>query len=274
MNEDLERLHDMLVAAFMALSPAVFVAVFAILLGLLLWALRQALRNLRIVQAVAKAPLVDLRSTVAGLVKIRGTAHPPEPRPGRAPSSIVWYSRHRRSGNNTSTLSTTDNFVIRDAHGDCAVNTGKTTILPAASLATEGFLDKSRSSVERALYTGDAVFALGALRFGLPPLSGVAHARCQLVRSSGVLLVSGASEREAKVLHTLWFIVQAPLALLCLGLLGFGTWAHLIGYPPGNDGSAATFLEALRTTPWKGEAGPDHPLWLQTPAEPASQPPP
>ena len=78
MNEDLQRLHDMLVAAFMALSPALFVAVFAILLGLLLGALRQALRNLRIVQAVAKAPLVDLRSTVAGLVKIRGTAQPPE----------------------------------------------------------------------------------------------------------------------------------------------------------------------------------------------------
>lgn len=42
---------------------------------------------------------------------------------------------------------------------------------------------------------------------------------------------------------------QAPLALLCLGLLVFGIWAHLIGYPPGDEGPVASFLEALRTTP-------------------------
>lgn len=272
MNEDLQRIHDMLAAAFMALSPALFVAVFIVLLGGLLWVLRQAWRKLRIVRAVTSAPLVDLRSTAAGLVKIRGTAQPPAPKPGQAASSIVWYSRRRRSGSHTSTLTTTDNFVIRDAHGVCAVNTNKTSILPSASLATEGFLDKSRSSVEKALYAGEAVFALGELRRDLPALAGVGHAPCQLARVGGVLLVSGASEREAKVLHGLWFLVQAPLALLGLGLLVFGTWAHVMGYPPGDHGPAATFVEALRSTPWKGEAGPDHPLWLQPPAAPADAP--
>jgi glyoxylase-like metal-dependent hydrolase (beta-lactamase superfamily II) len=62
-----------------------------------------------------------------------------------------------------------------------------------------GVPGEKRAFEKPILYTGDAVFALGALRFGLPPLSGVGQARCQLVRSSGVLLVSGASEREAKV---------------------------------------------------------------------------
>lgn len=50
---------------------------------------------------------------------------------------------------------------------------------------------------------GDAVFALGELRRGLPASPGVGHAPCQLARVGGVLLVSGASEREAKVLHAL-----------------------------------------------------------------------
>ncbi|MBK6471247.1 MAG: hypothetical protein IPF94_11090 [Betaproteobacteria bacterium] len=143
------------------------------------------------------------------------------------------------------------------------MNTDKTTILPSSSVAKDGFLDQKSFSVEKALYAGDPVFALGELRRDLPPLAGVSVARCQLAPFGGVLLVSGGSEREARVLHNLWFAVQAPLALLCFGLLVFGTWAHMVGYPPGDDGPAATFFESLRTTPWKSEAGPAHPLWIK-----------
>lgn len=135
-------------------------------------------------------------------------------------------------------------------------------------MAKEGFLDPQRSSVEKALYSGDPVFALGALRRDLPPLAGVAEASCRLARAGGVLLVSGGSEREAQVLHRLWFGVQALLALLGLGLLVFGAWAHVVGYPPGDAGPLATFVESLRRTPWKCEAGPDHPLWRTAPTEP------
>ena len=263
MTEDLHRIHDMLAALFMALSPAVFVAVIVVLLGLGLWITRKAWHSRRVARAVANAPLVDLRSNASGLVKFRGTAQPPAPKPGRGPSSLIWYSRTRRSGSNSSTLTTTDNFLIRDDHGVCAVNTDKTTILPSASVAKDGFLDQHSSSVEKALYVGDPVFALGELRRDLPPLAGASDARCQLASCGGVLLVSGGSEREARVLYRLWFAVQAPLALLSFGLLGFGAWAHVVGYPPGNDGPAATFLESLRTTPWKSEAGPDHPVWIK-----------
>ena len=263
MSEDLHRIHDMLAAFFMVLSPAVFVAVFVVLLGLGLWITRRAWHSQRVALAVANAPLVDLRSNVGGLVKFRGTAQPPAAKPGRSPSSVIWYSRTRRSGSNSSTLTTTDNFLIQDDHGVCAVNTDKTTILPSSSVAKDGFLDQKSFSVEKALYAGDPVFALGELRRDLPPLAGVSVARCQLAPFGGVLLVSGGSEREARVLYNLWFAVQAPLALLCFGLLVFGTWAHMVGYPPGDDGPAATFFESLRTTPWKSEAGPDHPLWIK-----------
>lgn len=69
------------------------------------------------------------------------------------------------------------------------------------------------------------------------------------------------------MLYTLWLVVQAPLSLLCWGLLGFGAWAHVEGYPPGDAGPTATFLESLRTTPWKSEAGPEHPLWSKPKTE-------
>jgi hypothetical protein len=100
---------------------------------------------------------------------------------------IVWLSRSRRSGSASSTLTSTANFSIHDAHGVCAVDTRKATILPSSSVAHEGFLDKSRSSVEKALYRGDPVFALGQLRRGLPPLAGVPDAPCQLV-TAGVAI--------------------------------------------------------------------------------------
>lgn len=66
-------------------------------------------------------------------------------------------------------------------------------------------------------------------------------------RAAGV----GVSGRDAKVLHALWFMVQAPPGLLCLGLLVFGTWAHVVGYSPGDPGPAATFVETLRARPGK-----------------------
>ncbi|MBK6471248.1 MAG: hypothetical protein IPF94_11095 [Betaproteobacteria bacterium] len=90
MSEDLHRIHDMLAAFFMVLSPAVFVAVFVVLLGLGLWITRRAWHSQRVARAVANAPLVDLRSNVGGLVKFRGTA---QPRP-QSPAGAL----HRSSG--------------------------------------------------------------------------------------------------------------------------------------------------------------------------------
>lgn len=266
MTEDLQRLRDLVGAAFMVLPPAVVVAVVAGLLVLGLWAARNAVRSLLTARAVRHAPLVHLGSTARGLVKLRGTAHRPT---GSAPSPIVWYTRTRRSGSDRSTLTTTDNFLIRDPHGACAVNTVAATLIGSETSHREGFLDDSRSTSEKLLRAGDAVFALGELRRDLPPLAGVADVPCQLARCRGVLLVSGGSERHATVLFWLWFIVQAPAAALCLGLAAFGGAAHVLSYPPQGDGPAARFVEALRATPWKPEAGPDHPLWRELADPPA-----
>jgi len=147
MSEDLRRIHDALAALFMALSPATFMAVVVVMLGLGVWVTRKGWHSRRVARAVANAPLVDLRSSAGGLVKIRGTAQPTAANPGGGPSSLIWYSRTRRSGSNSSTLATTDNSLIRDDHDVCAVNTDKTTILPSASVAKDGFLDQHTSSV-------------------------------------------------------------------------------------------------------------------------------
>ncbi|MFN0183484.1 MAG: hypothetical protein ACKVQR_06655 [Aquabacterium sp.] len=211
---------------------------------------------------------------MSACIKLRGTAQPAAAKAGQGPGLVIWYSRSEGSGGNRSSLTSTDNFVIRDEHGECAVHTRITVMRPSDYTATEGFLDKSRSSrVEQALYAGDAVFAVGELRRDLPRLAGVTDAPCQLARYGGVLLVSGESERATRVFFRLWSLVQAPLALLCFALLGFGSWAHVVGYPEGEGGPAATFLESLKTTPWKFEAGPDHPLWIKTPADETAKPP-
>jgi hypothetical protein len=273
MTDDLKRIHEMLWGLFAVLPPAVFVGVSVVVLGLAVWTARHALHSHRIAQAIDQAPLVDLRSNVQGLVKLRGVTQPPTPRPGAAPSAIVWYSSSQHSHGNRSTRTSIDHFVIRDEHAACAVDALQTTILGSRSDTSEGFLDKSRWSTEKTLFTGDAVFALGALRRDLPPLAGVPDARVQLVRIDGVLLVSGESERQTQVLYRLWFIVQAPLAMLCFGLLAFGGWAHVMSYPPGARGQVATFYDSLLATPWKSEAGPDHPLWPPAQAEPEGNTP-
>lgn len=263
MNEDLQRVLHMLANLFAGMPPVVFVVACLVLLVLTLWAAHAAWHSYRILDAVANAPLADLRSNATGLVKLRGTAQPPPAPSGQSPSALVWYQRRSRSGSNSSTLTTTDNFLIQDDYGVCAVDTEKAEIVPTTNDASHAFLDKSRSTVEKIIRTGDPVFAIGELRRNLPPPSGMADVHCQLTRFGGVLFVSGSPERYVKVLYRLWFLVQLPLVLLCFGLLAFGAWIHISSYPPSEGSAVRTFIESLRTTPLLSDPGVDHPLWKE-----------
>ncbi len=246
---------------FAGMPPAVFVAAVVIVLAVTVWQAHRALRSYRIVKAIAKAPLVDLRSRASGLVKLRGTAQPPPALPGKSPATIVWYSGSSRSGSNRSTRTTTDNFLIEDDHGRCAVETAKAEIVPTRSVYSEGFLDQSRSMSEKIIHAGDPVFAIGELRRGQPLPAGLSAASCQLARRGGVLLVSGSPERHVTVLNTLWTVVHMLLGLLCGGALAYGAWAHIGSYPPSAGSAFRTFLDSLQTTPLQPEPGREHPLW-------------
>lgn len=169
------------------------------------------------------------------------------------PFFIVWYFRGSRSGSNSSTRATTDNFLIQDEYGVCAVDSAKADIVPTTHKASHAFLDTRRTSVEKIIHAGDPVFAIGELRRGLPPLAGMPEVQCQL--AGGVMLVSGSPERYVKVLYGLWFLVQAPLTLLFLGLLTFGAWIHISSYPPGDGNAVTTFFESLRANPWQSDPG-------------------
>ena len=261
MDEDLERALEMFGNLFAGMPPAVFVATSLVLLALAAWQTRRALRGYRIVKAIARAPLVDLRSRAGGLVKLRGTAQPPPPLPGKSPATVVWYSRSRRSGSSRSTRTTTDNFLIEDDHGRCAVLTAQAEIVPTRSVASEGFLDKSSSSSEKIVHAGDPVFAIGELRRGQPLPAGLSAASCQLARRGGVLLVSGSPERDVTVLYSLWSVVHVVLSLLCWGALAYGAWVHVGSYPPGKGGPVGTFFDSLQATPLQPEPGREHPLW-------------
>lgn len=254
MLDDLQHGLGMLNSLFGGMPPAVFAIVSLGLSCLTLYVGWRARRSALIVLAVARVPLTDLRTHTVGLMKLRGAAHPPPARDGAGPSPVVWYYRRTRSGSGSSTLATTGHFLIRDAYGVCAVDSGKADVVPTSSESSHAFLDTSRTTVEKVIHTGDSVFAIGELRRGLAP-TDLAGATCQLVRSGGVLLVSGSPERDVKVLYGLWFAVQAPLTLLFLVLLTFGGWSHITSYPPHEGSSLAAFFESLRTDPWQSDPG-------------------
>ena len=248
---------------FAPMPPAVFVVVGLALLTVTLWLTHLAWHSYRVVSAVANAPLADLRSPSAGLIKLRGTAEPPPAPAGQPASSIVWYSRSSRSGSNSSTLTTTQNFLIRDEHGACGVETARAEIVPTRSVSDHAFLDRSRTTSEQVIHAGDPVFAVGELRRDLPALAGLPDGHCQLSRSRGVLLVGGSTERYVTVLYVLWASVYSLLGLLCFGVLAVGAWAHVSSYPPTAGSAVRTFFDSLRATPLKSEAGLQHPLWDQ-----------
>jgi len=142
-----------------------------------------------------------------------------------------------------------------------AVDVGKADIVPTQSVSDHAFLDKSRTSTEEVIQSGDPVFAIGELRRGMAPLAGLPETSCQLAKYGGVLLVSGSTERAVKVLYVVWLVVHVLLGLLCWAALAFGAWAHISSYPPTEGSSVRTFFDSLRTTPLKSEPGHDHPLW-------------
>lgn len=245
------------------MPPAVFVAVGLVLLTVALWLTLLAWHSYRVVSAVANAPLADLRSPSAGLIKLRGTAEPPPAPAGQPASSIVWYSRGSRSGSNSSTLTTTQNFLIRDDHGSCAVETARAEIVPTRSVSEHAFLDRSRTTSEQVIHAGDPVFAVGELRRDLPEVAGLPKIHCRLSKSGGVLLVAATTERHVKVLYVLWSSVFSLLGLLCFSALAVGAWAHVSSYPPTAGSAVRTFVDSLRATPLKSEPGLEHPLWDQ-----------
>ncbi len=263
MSEDLQRALQMLIHLFTELSPLAFVAASLVLLVFGLWASHATWRSYRILDAVANAPLADLRSTTSGWVKLRGTAQPLAAKPGQTPSGIVWYKGQSRWGRDSSTHVTTDAILIQDDYGICAVDSGKAEIRPTTHETSHAFLDRSRSTTVQIIRTGDPLFAIGELRRNPPSLSGATSSHCELTRSGGVLLVSGSPERSVKIYYRLWLLVQLPLALLCCGLLSFAALIHIGSYPPSRGSSVRTFVESLRTTPLLSEPGVGHPLWKE-----------
>lgn len=250
MDEDLAPVFRGIADLFAGMPPAVFLTLASGLLGLALWALVRAGGSVRTVLAVARTPLADLRSMAGGRVRLRGTAQP-----GQSGRGVIWYSRSRRSGRDSSTLTTTDNFCIEDVHGRCAVQTARTHIVPTRSDHSGGFGGQRSSAVERMIQIGDPVFAIGSLQRDLPPLADVPGVHCRLVRAGGVLLVSGASEAEVRVLCGLWAVVQTVCAAACAAVLALGVWAHLASYPPTDGSVLNSFVDALRHTPWQPEPG-------------------
>lgn len=266
MNEDLQRALQMLINLFTQLPPVAFVAAGVVLLAIGVWASHATWRSYRILDAVANAPLGDLRSTAGGWVKLRGTAQPLAAKPGQIPSGIVWYKRHSMWGSDSSTLVTTDTILIQDDYGICAVDSEKAEIRPTTHETSRAFLDRSRSTTVQIIRTGDPLFAIGELRRNPLSLSGASTPHCELTRSGGVLLVSGSPERSVKIHYRLWLLVQLPLALLCCGLLAFAALIHIGSYPPSRGSSVRTFIESLRTTPLLSEPGVGHPLWKEVEA--------
>lgn len=263
MNEEQQRALQMLINLLTEMPPVAFVVASMVLLVLTLWATHASWRSYRILNAVANAPLADLRSTASGLVKLRGTAQPLPAKPGQIPSEIVWYKRDRWSGSDSSTLVMTDAILIQDDYGICAVDSERADIRPTTHETSHAFLDKSRSTTEQIIRAGDPLFAIGELRRNAPALSGAPNVHCELTRSGGVLLVSGSPERSARIHYRLWFLVQLPLALLCCGLLAFAALIHIGSYPPSSGSPVRTFLESLRSTPLLSEPGVGHPLWKE-----------
>lgn len=268
MSEDLQRAFYMFAGLFAGMPPAVFVLVSLLLFALTLYAGYHALHSVRIVVAVASAPLTDLNSRTSGLAKLRGTAQPASAPARSSPSSVVWYSRTHREGSKSSTLTTTDNFLIEDGYGRCAVDVAKAVIVPSQSESTHAFLDKSRVTDEKVIRAGDPVFALGELKFGLPPLADIPTVQCQLAKIGGVMVVSGDSEKNVKVLYSLYVLVLAPLTLLCTGALAFGIFIHLGSYPPSKGSVIKTFIESLRETPWESDPGLERQLRDETGTNP------
>ena len=263
MNEDLQRALQMLLNLFAEMPPVAFVAVGVVLLASGLWASHATWHSYRILDAVANAPLADLRSTTGGWVKLRGTAQPPATKPGQTPSGIVWYKRQSMWGSNRSTLVTTDAILIQDDYGICAVDSEKAEIRPTTHETSHAFLDQSKSTTVEFIRTGDPLFAIGELQRKPLSLSGASNVQWELTRSGGVLLVSGSPERSVKIYYRLWLLVQLPLALLCCGLLAFAALIHIGSYPPSNGSAVRTFFESLRTTPLLSESGVGHPLWKE-----------
>ncbi len=263
MNEVQQRALQMLINLFTEMPPMAFLAAGVVLLVLTLWATHAAWQSYRILDAVANAPLADLRSTATGLVKLRGTAQTLPAKPGQVPSGIVWYKRDRWSGSDSSTLVTTDAILIQDDYGICAVDSERAEVRPTTHETRHAFLDKSRSTTEQIIHAGDPLFAIGELRRNAPVLSGAPNVHCELARFGGVLLVSGSPERNVKVHYRLWLLVQLPLALLCCGLLAFAALIHIGSYPPSSGSAVRTFIESLRNTPLLGEPGVGHPLWKE-----------
>lgn len=254
------------------LEQAVIIAFTLAALMLAFYSGYKGLQGYRILDAIAHAPLADLRSNAAGLVKLRGTAQPPPAQSGKSPSSIIWYSRSTRSGSSSSTLTTTDNFLLQDNYGVCAVDSAKANIEPTVSESSHAFLNSSNTRTEEVIHANDPVFAIGEIRRDLPPLAGIPAVDCQLAKSGGVLLFSGASERDVKVLYRLWLAVQMAGVVLCLALAVFCAMVYIEKYPPAEGSAADRALVFLLRVPPQGATGGEPPSKDKGEASPAEKP--
>lgn len=259
---------ELMASWFLGWSPLVFLCVTIALSVLTIWTGRSAWISLRILVATASAPVAQLGSPSSGLVKLRGTAQPPPAPPGYVESSTVWRETMSRGGGSLGTTSRTVGHVrIQTPAGICRVDLAKAKVVPTVSSTESEFLDRSRWKSFGEIRSGDPIFALGALHSSDSNAGGVPEALGELRPVGGVLLISGAPEREVKVQFGIWLLLQGPAAILLATLLVWGSWIHMTSYPPGGIGSIRTFVETLAERPFEGYPGVTHPDWPAPPEE-------
>ncbi len=251
-------------------SPAVFLAVSLALVALVVWAGGHVRRSMRVLHALSHAPLADTRSTTPGLVKLMGAAKPPPPPPGQSEAPIVWSESQRSSstgGFRTGSGTISVGFIrIADEHGACAVDVQRARMVGTTSTSEHSGLQPRVRSSSAQIARDDPVFALGELHQGAPRGLDPSSARCTLHPNGGVLLVSGAPERQVRALYGLYMPLQVAGAAFGLFLLATTVRGHLQSYPPGGMASARTFATALSRTPFRWEPGLAFPVPSTQPA--------
>ncbi len=261
-------LFDVISIGFAYLSPALFLVVFVALLASSVWLGRQAWRSVRIVHGAVFAPVVDINSDARGLVKLIGTAEGNNPT-GSDARAVVWSESTRR-GNTAGARRLSRSRTVGQIHvlterGQCTVELDEAIVLPTSSETESEFMTDQYRRTSGEIRRGDRVFALGAIERNTPkgtaPVQTDSIKHCRLRPAAKVLLVSGAPERHAQIMYTLFLLGQAPVALISVFLLVFGPVAYVTSFPPGGSAAMRTFAQSLRTTPLKFAAGAEHPDW-------------
>lgn len=254
---------EIIQGGFARMPAAIFAGLFLALVAIGLKASLAGWRSTHILLLVARTPALDVGSdrgaAIGRIVKIHGAAESAQP---ADLDPVLWQHSVRSTGKSSRTrLTKAVPIVVHTAAGPCLVDARRAEVVPSRSDTDHAMFDRDRYTVDKAILRGDEVFAIG--RLGSPSAadragsasSGASTSTCELRRTWGLMLLSGASERNVSVLYAMWLAVQLPLAALCLLLAVWGARIHLSTYPTTPPGTRASFFEALRSIPLENDPG-------------------